>query len=66
MPNSMKPAKLAIKDGLYVCPVCKSKTNQAADASTNAEHLLLWCRRCKAVHIVNIESGQCYVVSRYR
>lgn len=66
MQNNDRPVKLTIKDGLYVCPVCKNKTNQAADESTNAEHLLLWCRHCKAVHVVNIVSGQCYVVSRCR
>lgn len=58
--------RLAIKDGLIVCPVCRQKTNQAVRPETSAENLPLWCRHCKAVHIVHIDSGQCYVISRCR
>jgi len=58
--------KLTIKDGMYVCPVCRQKTNQAASSDTQAMNLRLWCRHCKTVHIVNIISGQCSIVSRCR
>ena len=66
MQNEKNAVKLSIKDGRYVCPLCKQKTNQAASDATNAQNLHLWCKQCKAVHIVNIVSGQCYVVRRYR
>ncbi len=57
---------LSVKDGLYVCPNCRQKTNQAARPDTEARHLLLWCRHCKAEFLVNIVSGQCSIVSRCR
>lgn len=57
---------LVIKDGLYVCPNCKQKTSQAARADTQARNLSLWCRSCKAVFLVNIDHGQCFVISRCR
>lgn len=66
MQTTVKADTLAVKDGLYVCPTCRQKTNQAADEATNAENLRLWCRNCKTTHIVNIVSGQCFVISRYR
>lgn len=66
MQNAKAAVTLAVKDGLYVCPVCKEKTQQAFDAATNATNLRLWCKKCKSVHYVNIVFGQCSVVSRYR
>lgn len=57
---------LNVKDGLYVCPVCRQKTNQAYDEKTTATYLRLWCRRCKSTHYVNIEHGQGFVVCRCR
>lgn len=66
MQNGKKAVRLDVKDGLYVCPVCRSKTQQAFDPSTNASNLRLWCKQCKSVHYVDIVSGQCSVVSRYR
>lgn len=57
---------LDVKDGLYVCPVCRQKTQQAYDPKSNATYLRLWCRNCKSVHYVNIAFGQCSVVSRCR
>ena len=64
--SSGKSVKLIVKDGLIVCPNCKQKTNQAVRPDTEATNLTLWCRSCKAVHLVNIEHGQCYVISRCR
>ena len=64
MQNREKCDKLVVKDGYAVCPVCRRKTNQAIRPDTEAKNLQLWCRSCKAVHIVNIASGQCYVISR--
>ena len=59
-------AKLKLKDGLIVCPVCRKKTNQAVRSDTTAHNLAVWCRNCKAVHLVNIEFGQCFLISRCR
>ncbi|HWS43311.1 MAG TPA: cysteine-rich KTR domain-containing protein [Pseudoflavonifractor sp.] len=56
--------KLRIRKGFIVCPVCKQPTNQAVRPDTSAQNLQLWCRNCKAVHVVNIDLGQCYVISR--
>ena len=64
--NANRPVILDVKDGLYVCPVCRAKTQQAHDPATNATNLRLWCKQCKAVHYVNTAFGQCSVVSRYR
>lgn len=61
-----KGDKLAIKDGLIVCPVCRQKTNQTIFPETTADFFPLWCRRCKSVHLVKIASGQCYMISRCR
>lgn len=66
MQNVAKPVKLGVKEGRYVCPVCKQRTSQKSFEITNAENLLLWCKQCKSEHFVNIVHGQCYVVSRYR
>ena len=66
MQNKQQPVTLSVKDGLYVCPVCREKTQQAHDPSTNATNLRLWCKKCKSVHYVNIVFGQCSVVSRCR
>lgn len=55
--------KMAVKDGLIVCPVCKRKTNQAVRPDTTAENLQLWCRTCKTAHLVKIDRGQCYMLS---
>lgn len=61
-----KGDRIAIKDGYAVCPVCRRKTNQAIRPDTVADNLQLWCRNCKAVHLVKIASGQCYMISRCR
>lgn len=58
--------KLNMKDGYIVCPVCKRKTNQAVRPETTAKNLQLWCRNCKSVHLVDIDRGQCYMLSRCR
>lgn len=66
MQNSEKACKLVVRNGRYVCPNCKQTTNQKASEDTNAQRLILWCRNCKAEFVVNIERGQCSVVSRCR
>ena len=58
--------KLSIKKGRYVCPNCNCITNQKASAETSANRLILWCRNCKAEYLVNIEHGQCFLISRCR
>lgn len=64
--NDPKYGKLAVKNGLIVCPVCKQRTNQAVRPDTKATNLTVWCKNCKAIHLVNIENGQCYMISRCR
>lgn len=59
-----KRGTLVVKDGLYVCPNCRQKTNLAARPETTARNLPLWCRNCKATFLVNIDSGQCVVLRR--
>ena len=66
MRTANESAKMIVKDGYIVCPVCRQKTNQAVRPETKATSLQLWCRHCKAVHLVNIDSGQCFVISRCR
>ncbi len=66
MQGEMNRGKLFVKDGLYVCPNCRQKTSQAARADTEARNLPLWCRKCKAIYLVNIEHGQCVVIRRCR
>ena len=66
MNEEKKAVILSVKDGLYVCPNCRQKTQQAADESTVARNLRLWCRHCKSGMIVNIDFGQCAMVRRYR
>ena len=60
MKLSQQSGKLVIKDGYVVCPTCRNKTTQIVRPDTKARHLQLWCRHCKATHIVDIESGQCF------
>lgn len=64
--TSSKSGMLAVKGGRYVCPNCKHPTYQQACPTTQAKDLILWCRHCKAEFIVNIEDGQCSIVSRCR
>lgn len=66
MQTVREDGKLIIKNGRYVCPNCKQLTNQQASPCTNAENLILWCRSCKAEFVVNIDHGQCSIVSRCR
>lgn len=66
MQTVREDGKLIIKNGRYVCPNCKQLTNQQANPFTNAENLILWCRSCKAEFVVNIDHGQCSIVSRCR
>lgn len=66
MQTSEGHVKLSVKNRRYVCPNCKQLTNQQANPQTNAEHLILWCRSCKAEFVVNIDHGQCSIVSRCR
>lgn len=52
--------KLIVKDGYVICPSCKMRTSQVVRPDTRATRLQIWCRHCKAIHIVDIESGQCF------
>lgn len=64
MKSAKLPDKLAVKDGLAVCPVCRGKTNQVIRPETKAENLQLWCPRCKRAFIVNIAFGQCCLIDQ--
>ena len=66
MKTDREYGKLSVRNGRYVCPNCRQTTNQKADPETNASGLILWCRSCKAEYSVNIDHGQCFVVSRCR
>ena len=66
MQTHRESAKLVVKDGLVICPNCRRKTNQVVRSDTEARNLTLRCRSCKAVHLVNIADGQCYLISRCR
>ncbi|WP_366916882.1 cysteine-rich KTR domain-containing protein [uncultured Oscillibacter sp.] len=66
MQRAAKPAKLAVKNGWIICPVCKQRTHQHVGPNVEAKGLELWCHRCKTVHVVNIVGGQCFLVSPCR
>lgn len=51
--------KILVKDGYIVCPVCRRPTSQRILPDTRAKNLRVWCRKCKHVTVVDIESGQC-------
>lgn len=59
MQSMLKTAKLTVKNGYVVCPICQHRTNQHISRETEARRLELWCHRCKTVHVVNITNGQC-------
>ena len=61
MQSERKTARLAVKNGYVVCPVCRHRTNQHIAPGTEARRLELWCHRCKTTHVVNIKNGQCYL-----
>ena len=64
MKLAQNSARLAVKNGLIVCPVCGRRTDQGVEPGTNAENLPIWCRHCKTRHIVNIASGRVLDCSR--
>lgn len=43
-----KGAKLSIKDGHIVCPVCRMKTRQIIRPETEAKNLQVFCAQCKS------------------
>ena len=52
---------IAVKDGYIVCPSCRFKTSQQIRQDTQARRLLVWCRKCKQVTVVDIDRGQCFL-----
>ena len=54
-----KGAKLSIKDGHIVCPVCLVFIRP----ETEAKNLQVFCAQCKSQMLVNIKTGQCSFVS---
>ncbi len=52
---------LTVKDGYLVCPRCRqNKRVMKINRDTRAEHVVAFCRMCKAEIIVNIDEGQCF------
>ena len=66
MQNARKIDMLRIKDGRIVCPVCKKRTHQAVTNQTTATNLPLWCEHCRQVHSIDIDVGQCCMISPCR
>lgn len=63
MTGKNEAGKLDVKGGRIVCPQCRSKTSQVIRPDTYARNLQVFCRECKWIGIVNIDSGQCSVSS---
>ncbi len=61
MQNGNGADKLAVKEGAIVCPWCGGKLPERVTPQTRAEHLGVWCKRCKRRFEVHIDQGQCYL-----
>ncbi|MBQ9719248.1 MAG: hypothetical protein IJV64_00990, partial [Oscillospiraceae bacterium] len=59
----IESVKLAIKNGRITCPICRHRTSQKVEPDTVAQHLTVYCHRCKAETKVNIAQSQCYLDS---
>ncbi len=53
-----KPARLVVKDGWVICPVCGKGKLLKTLPDTTAHHLPSKCKRCGQVTIVNIEAPE--------
>ena len=59
-----KGAKLSIKDGHIVCPVCRMKTRQIIRPETEAKTVLGFWALGTSLMLVNIKTGLCSFVRR--
>ena len=54
-----KTAKLIVKDGWVICPVCRRNHRLLrVGPETEARYLPVYCRDCKTELILNITKGQ--------
>ena len=59
MQSQPKPARLVVKDGWVICPVCRRNHRLLrVDPETVAKDLPIYCRDCKTEIILNIDRGQ--------
>lgn len=58
MQMTSRPAKLVIKDGWVMCPVCGKGKLQKVLPTTTAHDLPKQCKRCGQETIVNIEAPE--------
>lgn len=58
MSSSRESAKLVVKDGWIICPVCnQNRRTIRITADTEAHHLPVYCRKCGTELILNISRG---------
>ena len=58
-----KGAKLSIKDGHIVCPVCRMKTTQINRPETQAKNLHEFCAQSNSQLHENNKTGHCSIDS---
>jgi hypothetical protein len=56
--NRMKSAKLIVRNGWVICPVCRNKRLLRIDMDTEAQGLPIYCRDCKTEIVLNITRGR--------
>lgn len=56
--NGGKSAKLVVKDGWVICPVCRKGKLLKVRPDTTAQNLPRKCKRCGQETIVNIEAPE--------
>lgn len=59
MQSRTEYATLKVRNGRIECPRCRRLTSQVVRPDTAAKNLQVYCRSCKWVGVVNIDSGQC-------
>ncbi len=58
MQTHRESAKLVVKDGWIICPVCnQNRRTIRITADTEARHLPVYCRKCGIELILNIDRG---------
>lgn len=58
LPATTKSAKLIVKDGWVICPICGKGKILKIDPETTVHHLPRKCKRCGQETIVNIEAPE--------
>lgn len=58
MQVNTKSAKLIVKDGWVMCPICGKGKILKIDPETTVHHLPRKCKRCGQETIVNIEAPE--------